>query len=99
MDQFKACIEIIEVYSGTLGAHPGVTKDILAIIPGVDISTYPSVVTSDKFKVARNKARERCLACLFISGDCNIRYGFMKRYFHNEYLKDKDTYPIYLRWI
>ena len=57
------------------------------------MSTYPSVVTSDQAKVARKTSREQYLACIFISGVCNIIYRAMKRYFHNEYLKDKDAYP------
>ena len=60
---------------------------------GVDISTYPSGFISDQAKAARKAAREKYLACIFISGACNVRYGYTKRYLHNEYLKDKDAYP------
>ena len=62
-------------------------------MPGVEISTYHSGVTSDISKAERKKARERYLACIFISGAYNVRYGYMKRDFHNEYLKDMDTHP------
>ena len=37
LDQFKACVAVIEAYGGTPGTHPERTKDILAEIPGVDI--------------------------------------------------------------
>ena len=39
LDQFKARVDIIEAYSGTPGSHPGLTKVLLAEIPGVDMST------------------------------------------------------------
>ena len=93
LDQFKAYINVIEAYVGTPGAHPGLTKVVLAEMLGVDISTYPSGVISDQAKAARKTAREQYLACIFISGACNVRYGSTKRYLHNEYLKDKDAYP------
>ena len=64
LDQFKTCIDVIEAYSGTPGVHTGLTKVVLAEILGVDITTYPSGVTSDKFKAAKKTAR----ACLFIIG-------------------------------
>ena len=57
------------------------------------MTTYPSTITSDQAKAARKTARERYLACLLISGAYNLRYGVMKRDFHNEYLKDRDAYP------
>ena len=47
LDHFKACVDVIEAYGGTPGAHPGITNDTLAEMPGVDMSTYPSGVTSD----------------------------------------------------
>ena len=59
LDQFKACIDVIEAYCGTPGAHPWLTKDILAGITGVDMSTYPSGVTSDQSKAARKTASEQ----------------------------------------
>ena len=62
------------------------------------MSTYPSLVTSDQSKAEMRTAREQYLACLFISGACNVIYGDMKRYFHNEYLKDKDAYPKTFEW-
>ena len=37
LDQFKARVDFIKTYGGTPGAHPGLTKDVLAEIPGVDI--------------------------------------------------------------
>ena len=40
-------VDVIEAYGGTPGAHPGITNDTLAEMPGVDMSTYPSGVTSD----------------------------------------------------
>ena len=58
-------------------------KDVLAEMPGVDMSTYPSVVTSDQAKAARNIDREQYLACLFFGGPCIARYGAMKRYLPN----------------
>ena len=93
LDKFKACVDVIEAYGGTPGAHLGLTKVVLTEIPGVDMSTYPSVITSDQARAARKNDCERYLAYLFISGTCNVRYGAMKIYFHNEYLKDKDAYP------
>ena len=53
--------------------------------------TYPSVVTSDQSKAARKTACEKYLACIFISGSYNVRYGSTKRDLHNEYFKDKDS--------
>ena len=38
-DQFKTCVNVIEAYSGKPGAQPGLTKVVLAEMPGVDIST------------------------------------------------------------
>ena len=58
LDQFKACVDIIEAYGGTPGAHPGLTKDVLAEMPRLDMSTYPSEVTSDQSKAAKKTARE-----------------------------------------
>ena len=83
LDQFKAFINIIDAYSGTPGAHPGLTNDVLVEMPGVDMSTYPSGVTNDQAKAAKNTAREKYLACIFISGAWNIRYGAINRDFHN----------------
>ena len=60
---------------------------------GVDISTYPSGDRSDQYKAAMKTACEKYLAFLFISGACYIRCGAMKRYFQNEYLKDKYAHP------
>ena len=39
LDQFKTCVDVIEAYSGKPGAQPGLTKVVLAEMPGVDIST------------------------------------------------------------
>ena len=39
LDQFKAWVGIIEACGGTTGAHPGLSKDLLADMPGVDMST------------------------------------------------------------
>ena len=58
LDQFKACIDVIKAYGGTPGAHPGLTKGVLAEIPGVDITTYLSGITNDQSKAARNTVRE-----------------------------------------
>ena len=93
MDQFKACVNVIESYSGTPGEHPGITKEIISEMPGADMSIYTSEVTSDQDRAARKTAREQYLAYIFISGACNVIYGAMTRYFHNEYLKDKYAYP------
>ena len=93
MDQLKACINVIEEYGGTPGAHPGITKVVLTEIPRVDMTKYPSGVTSDQANTARKTDRERYLACLLISGACIVIYGDMKIDFYNEYLKDKDSYP------
>ena len=71
--QFKACVDFIKAYGVTPGAHPGLTKVVLAEMLGVDISTYPSGVISDQAKAARKTAREQYLACIFISGACNVR--------------------------
>ena len=58
LDIFKSCVEVIEAYDGTPGAHPGLTKDVISEIPGVDMSTSPSVVTSDQAKASRKTACE-----------------------------------------
>ena len=84
LDQFKACVDFIEAYGGTPGSHPGITKDELAEMPGVDMSTYPSGVTSDQAKEAKKTALERYLTCLFIIGACYVRYRATKRYFHSK---------------
>ena len=68
-------------------------KDVLDEITGVDMYTHSSGIKSDHPKAARKTSRERYLACIFISGACNVIYGAMTRYFHNEYLKDKYAYP------
>ena len=93
LDQFKSCVDVTKAYGGTPGSHPGLTKDVIAEMIGVDMSTYYSGVTSDQSKAARNIDRERYLAYLFISGACSVRYGSMKRDLHNEYLKEKDAHP------
>ena len=62
-------------------------------MPGVDMSTYPSGVKSDQSRAESNTYREQYLACIFISGACNVRDGAMNRDFQNEYLKDKDAHP------
>ena len=67
-------------------------KEVLSEIPWVDIYTHPLEVTTDQSKAERKAAREQYFACLFISGSCSVRYGTMKIYFYNEYLKDKDAY-------
>ena len=58
LDQFKACVNVIESYGGTPGSHPRLTNDVITEIPGVDISTYPSGVTCDQSKASRNTAHE-----------------------------------------
>ena len=68
LDQFKACVDIIETCSGTQGAHSGLTKVIIAKTPGVDMSTYHSVITSDQYKVSSKTTCELYLACILISG-------------------------------
>ena len=93
LDQFKACVDVIEAYCGTPGAHLGLTKYILAEMPGLDVFTYPSGFTSYQANAERKTARERYLACLFISGDYNVRCRAIKRDFRNEYPKYKDSYP------
>ena len=93
LDHFKACVDVIKAYGGKPGAHPELIKDVLPEIPGVDMSTCPSGATDDQAKTARNISHERYLSCLFISGAYNVRYRATRRYFHNEYLKDKDVYP------
>ena len=93
LDQFKIYVDVIKAYNRTPDAHPGLTKFVLAEFPGVDMTTYPSGVTGDQAKATRKTACEKYLACLFISGDCNVRYGVTKRDFHNNYIKDKDLHP------
>ena len=90
MDQLKACFDVIKSYVDTPGSHPGLTKDILSETPGVGMSTYTSVVTSDQTKAEKKTACEQYLAYLFIIVAYNVRYGSMMIGFHNEYLKDKD---------
>ena len=58
MDKLNTCVDVIEAYGGTPGAHPGLTKVVLAKIPGVDIYTYLSGVTSDQAKASRKTAHE-----------------------------------------
>ena len=82
-DQFKACVDVIEAYGVTPGAHPELKKDVIAEILGVDMSTYPSGVTSDQAKAKSKTAREQYLACIFISGEFIVRYSTMKRDSHN----------------
>ena len=33
------------------------------------------------------------MACLFLSGSCNVRYRATERDLYNEHLKNNDTYP------
>ena len=56
--QFKACADVIKEYGGTPGAQPGLSKLILSEMTGMDMSTYPSGITSDKSKAARKNSRE-----------------------------------------
>ena len=58
LDQFKSYVNVIKAYCGTPGSHPGLTQDVLSEMPGVDMSTYPSGDTSEKYKAARKTARE-----------------------------------------
>ena len=83
LDQFKACVDVIEAYGGTPGSHPGIMKDVLDEITGVDMYTHSSGIKSDHPKAARKTSRERYLACIFISGEFIVRYSTMKRDSHN----------------
>ena len=57
--QFKACVDFIKAYGVTPGAHPGLTKVVLAEMPGVDMYTYPSGVTINQNKLENKTAREQ----------------------------------------
>ena len=56
-DQFNAQVNVIKTYCGTPQVHPDLTNYILVEMLGLDISTYPSRVTSDQNKAAKKTAR------------------------------------------
>jgi hypothetical protein len=93
LEKFKSMVAVIEHYRGTVGVHPKMVQNELAVIMG---SSYSDSITYSTTQIAEAKVvgKERYLACLFLMGSDKTRYGDMFTELHNDHAKGiVDAYP------
>ena len=91
--RIKHLVAIIDQVGGTIGQHPCLVSKEMELLTGysIDIRAAHDQVT---LALAQAKARDKYLACLFLSNACKERYGNAIDDLHNDYLKGhRNTYP------
>ena len=89
----KHLVAIVDQFGGAIGQHPCLIANEMELLTGYSVNIRAAHDPSILARVQAN-ARNKYLACLFLSNTCKERYGAAVDDLHNDYLKGhRTTYP------
>ena len=91
-ERFKNLAQVVEEHGGELGNDKGLINAELALITGTPYSEG-ATYTATQMTQARDRARDKYLAVLFLGASDRGRFSEVTTGLHNEFIKGQDNYP------
>ena len=91
-ERFKNLVAVVEQHGGTIGDEPGLINAELAIITGAPYNEGTAYTAAQRMQ-AKEQAKEKFLAVLFLGAADRSRYGELTTGLHNDFVKGHETYP------